>query len=62
MIRTQSISLRTVIAETFERYKSMRVGQLKYIDSFQFMNHGLATLGENIGACSKKLTAITIFE
>ncbi|PKY18201.1 hypothetical protein RhiirB3_490449 [Rhizophagus irregularis] len=48
MIRTQSISLRTVIAETFERYKSMRVGQLKYIDSFQFMNHGLATLGENI--------------
>src|SRR3989337_1133448 len=28
-----------VIAETFERYKSMKVGQFKYIDSQQFMNN-----------------------
>src|SRR6185369_7071584 len=39
-----------VIAETFERYKSMRVGQLKYIDSYQFMNSSIATLAENLGA------------
>ncbi|RIA80758.1 hypothetical protein C1645_838116 [Glomus cerebriforme] len=38
-----------VIAETFERYKSMKVGQLKYIDSQQFMNNGLANLTKNLG-------------
>ena len=38
-----------VIAETFERYKSMKVGQLKYIDSMQFMNSSLAKLTENLG-------------
>ena len=32
-----------VIAETFERYKSMKVGQLKYIDSMQFMNSSLVS-------------------
>ncbi|PKK63101.1 hypothetical protein RhiirC2_784010 [Rhizophagus irregularis] len=40
----------SVIAETFERYKTMRVGQIKYIDSYQFMKCGLDTLAENIGA------------
>ncbi|GBB99512.1 hypothetical protein RclHR1_35430001, partial [Rhizophagus clarus] len=38
-----------VIAETFERYKSMKVGQLKYIDSMQFMNNSLANLTKNLG-------------
>ncbi|GBB90325.1 hypothetical protein RclHR1_17230006 [Rhizophagus clarus] len=38
-----------VIAETFERYKSMKVGQLKYIDSQQFMNNSLANLTKNLG-------------
>jgi hypothetical protein len=38
-----------VIAETFERYKSMKVGQLKYIDSMQFMNSSLASLTKNLG-------------
>ncbi|PKB96142.1 hypothetical protein RhiirA5_435370, partial [Rhizophagus irregularis] len=38
-----------VIAETFERYKSMKVGQLKYIDSKQFMNSSLASLTKNLG-------------
>ncbi|CAG8731227.1 4503_t:CDS:1, partial [Ambispora leptoticha] len=38
-----------VIAETFERYKSMKVGQLKYIDSKQFMNNSLANLTKNLG-------------
>src|SRR5277367_5938269 len=38
-----------VIAETFERYKSMKVGQLKYIDSMQFMNTSLANLTKNLG-------------
>jgi hypothetical protein len=37
-----------VIAETFERYKSMKVGQLKYIDSMQFMNSSLAKLTKNL--------------
>src|SRR5438132_8036111 len=37
-----------VIAETFERYKSMKVGQLKYIDSLQFMNNSLANLTKNL--------------
>src|SRR5271154_3849849 len=39
-----------VIAETFERYKSMKVDQLKYIDSMQFMNTSLANLTKNLGA------------
>src|SRR3954452_18194061 len=39
----------SVIAETFERYKSMKVGQLKYIDSQQFMNTSLANLAKNLG-------------
>ncbi|CAG8625073.1 9444_t:CDS:1, partial [Paraglomus occultum] len=43
-----------VIAETFERYKSMRVGQLRYIDSMQFMNTSLAKLAENLGAVKCK--------
>ncbi|CAG8586358.1 10657_t:CDS:2, partial [Cetraspora pellucida] len=38
-----------VVAETFERYKSMKVGQLKYIDSMQFMNSSLASLTKNLG-------------
>ena len=38
-----------VIAETFERYKSIKVGQLKYIDSMQFMNNSLANLTKNLG-------------
>ncbi|GBB89790.1 hypothetical protein RclHR1_01660009 [Rhizophagus clarus] len=38
-----------VIAETFERYKSMKVGQLKYINSQQFMNNSLASLTKNLG-------------
>ena len=38
-----------VIAETFERYKSMKVGQLKFIDSQQFMNSSLANLTKNLG-------------
>ncbi|GBB86700.1 hypothetical protein RclHR1_13090001, partial [Rhizophagus clarus] len=38
-----------VIAETFEQYKSMKVGQLKYIDSQQFMNNNLANLTKNLG-------------
>src|SRR5215471_3049922 len=38
-----------VIAETFERYKSMKVGQFKYIDSMQFMNSSLAKLTKNLG-------------
>src|SRR5271170_6793096 len=38
-----------VIAETFEQYKSMKVGQLKYIDSMQFMNNRLANLTKNLG-------------
>ncbi|CAG8449308.1 3563_t:CDS:2 [Cetraspora pellucida] len=38
-----------VIAETFEKYKSMKVGQLKYIDSMQFMNNSLANLTKNLG-------------
>ena len=46
----------TVIAETFERYKSMKVGQLKYIDSMQFMNSSLAKLAENLGAVKCKDT------
>ena len=43
-----------VIAETFERYKSMKVGQLKYIDSMQFMNTSLSKLAENLGAVKCK--------
>ncbi|CAG8614742.1 3281_t:CDS:2, partial [Scutellospora calospora] len=39
-----------VIAEIFERYKSMKVGQLKYIDSMQFMNNSLANLTKNLGS------------
>ncbi|CAB4428997.1 unnamed protein product [Rhizophagus irregularis] len=35
-----------VIAETFERYKSMKVGQFKYIDSMQFMASSLANLAK----------------
>ncbi|PKK56522.1 hypothetical protein RhiirC2_799832 [Rhizophagus irregularis] len=38
-----------VIVETFKRYKSMKVGQLKYIDSQQFMNSSLASLTKNLG-------------
>ena len=38
-----------VIAKTFEQYKSMKVGQLKYIDSIQFMNNSLANLTKNLG-------------
>jgi hypothetical protein len=38
-----------VIAETFERYKSMKVRQFKYIDSMQFMNSSLANLEKNLG-------------
>ncbi|RIA92846.1 hypothetical protein C1645_820151 [Glomus cerebriforme] len=37
-----------VIAETFEQYKSMKVGQFKYIDSMQFMNNSLANLAKNL--------------
>src|SRR5271168_647414 len=46
----------TVIAETFERYKSMKVGQMKYIDSYQFMRSGLAQLANNLGAVKCKDT------
>ncbi|GBC08876.1 hypothetical protein RclHR1_08450004 [Rhizophagus clarus] len=38
-----------VIAETFERYKSMKVDQLKYIDNQQFINNSLANLTKNLG-------------
>ncbi|CAI2193247.1 13260_t:CDS:1, partial [Funneliformis geosporum] len=31
------------------RYKSIKVGQLKYIDSMQFMNTSLASLTKNLG-------------
>ena len=34
----------------------MRVGQLKYIDSYQFMNSSLATLAENLGSTKCKDT------
>ncbi|GET58831.1 hypothetical protein GLOIN_2v1820840 [Rhizophagus irregularis DAOM 181602=DAOM 197198] len=44
-----------VIAETFERYKSMKVGQFKYIDSMQFMASSLANLAKNLGT-DKPLT------
>src|SRR6185312_14827801 len=37
-----------VIAKTFERYKSMKVGQLKYIDSMQFMNNSLVNLTKKL--------------
>src|SRR6185437_14050469 len=37
-----------IIAETFERCKSMKVGQLKYIDSMQFINNSLANLIKNL--------------
>ncbi|CAI2195737.1 7512_t:CDS:2, partial [Funneliformis geosporum] len=37
------------IAETFEQYQSMKVGQLKYIDSIQFINSSLASLTKNLG-------------
>jgi hypothetical protein len=33
----------------FERYKSMKIGQFKYIDSMQFMNSSLANLTKNLG-------------
>ncbi|CAJ0838645.1 13078_t:CDS:2, partial [Entrophospora sp. SA101] len=46
----------TVIAETFERYKMMKVGQMKYIDSMQFMNSSLAKLADNLGAVKCKDT------
>ena len=46
----------TVIAETFERYKSMKVGQMKYIDSNQFMLSILARLADNLGAVKCKDT------
>ena len=45
-----------VIAKTFERYKMMKVEQLKYTDSFQFMNTSLAKLADNIGAVKCKKT------
>ncbi|GBB96236.1 hypothetical protein RclHR1_27070004 [Rhizophagus clarus] len=49
-IRRSANSLQiSVIAETFERYKSIKVGQLKYIDSMQFMNSSLANLTKNLG-------------
>ncbi|CAG8468425.1 2010_t:CDS:10 [Cetraspora pellucida] len=38
-----------VVAETFKQYKSMKIGQLKYIDSMQFMNSSLASLTKNLG-------------
>ncbi|GBB98196.1 hypothetical protein RclHR1_31610001 [Rhizophagus clarus] len=38
-----------VIVETFERYKFIKVGQLKYIDSQQFMNNSLAILTKSLG-------------
>jgi hypothetical protein len=38
-----------VIAETFEKYKFMKVRQLKYIDNQQFMNNSLANLTKNLG-------------
>ena len=44
----------TVIAETFERYKIMKVGQLKYIDSMQFMNASFSKLAENLNAIKCK--------
>ncbi|RIB15411.1 hypothetical protein C2G38_2192456 [Gigaspora rosea] len=37
-----------VVAKTFERYKTMKVGQLKYINSMQFMNNSLANLTKNL--------------
>ena len=46
----------TVIVETFKRYKSMKVGQMKYIDSYQFMRSGLAQLANNLGAVKCKNT------
>ncbi|CAG8813447.1 24551_t:CDS:2, partial [Cetraspora pellucida] len=39
-----------VIAETFEHYKSMKVGQHKYINNMQFMNNSLANLMKNLGS------------
>src|SRR5277367_5891709 len=46
----------TVIAETFERYKSMKVGQMKYINSNQFMLSSLTKLADNLGAVKCKDT------
>ena len=46
----------TVIAETFEWYKSMKVGQMKYIDSYQFMRSDLAQLANNLGVVKCKDT------
>ncbi|GBB92490.1 hypothetical protein RclHR1_20120001 [Rhizophagus clarus] len=49
-IRRSANSLQiSVIAKTFERYKSIKVGQLKYIDIMQFMNSSLANLTKNLG-------------
>ncbi|GBB85764.1 hypothetical protein RclHR1_01220060 [Rhizophagus clarus] len=41
--------IKVILAETFERYKSIKVGQLKYIDSLQFMDNSLANLTKNLG-------------
>ncbi|CAJ0841305.1 19684_t:CDS:2 [Entrophospora sp. SA101] len=50
-----------VIAETFERYKTMKVGQLKYMDSYQFMNSSLSSLADNLGAIKCKKTICSHF-
>ena len=46
----------TVIAKTFEGYKSMKVEQMKYIDSYQFMRSDLAQLANNLDAIKYKNT------
>ena len=53
----QSVSVHQIkaIAETFECYKSMKVGQFKYIDSMQFMASSLANFAKNLGT-DKPLT------
>src|SRR5262249_7956387 len=43
-------------AETFKNYKSIRVGQFRYIDSMQFMNSSLANLAQNLGGIKCKNT------
>ncbi|CAJ0829591.1 3257_t:CDS:2, partial [Entrophospora sp. SA101] len=43
-----------VIAETFGQYKTMKVGQIKYMDSYQFMNSSLSSLANNLGAIKLK--------
>ena len=39
-----------IIPNNMEKYISMSVGQVRFIDSFQFMNSGLGALVDNLDA------------